>query len=73
MFGQAAASVHDYVSDLDAGNPSPPQQTFTLKQIRPRTRDNPQLDYLKLLAMLGGALIASVIYDHMMKSRLEQY
>ena len=59
----------EYMHDLDAsaqdyGKPA----TFTLRQHMPRVQ-NPDIDYLKLIVMLGAAVGAALVYDYVRQQK----
>ena len=54
----------DYMRTLDKPSPyNDDPRTYTIREHRPRNIDNPDTDYMKLLAMVGGAVLAGYLYD----------
>ena len=56
-------STQEYFRSLNTNPDNSDRQTYTL-QVRPQRRvSNPELDYMKMVAMIAGAVIAGILYD----------
>ncbi len=59
-----ASYAADYVRTLDKPSPyDDGPRSFTIREHRQRNVDNPDTDYIKLLVMVAGAVIAGYAYD----------
>lgn len=55
-------SATEYMRNLDTQQ-AQVGDTYTL-QVRPqKRRDNPELDYMKMVFMVAGAVVAGILYD----------
>lgn len=57
------ATATSYMRDLDGRASLGDTQSFRITPIRTGVNNNPELDYAKLIVMLGGALAAALLYD----------
>lgn len=55
-------SAQDYLRSLDTGETNQ-GQVYNLRVMAPRQRANPDIDYMKMVIMILGAVVAGILYD----------
>lgn len=56
-------AVQSYLGSLDTQDWNGPARSFTIRESTPRSRNNPSLDYTKVIVMVAAAIAVGYLYD----------